>query len=318
MQIADSVQQVTETFGSIIFWLNRWHQNGCRLDSGMDELPLSPELRDVVDLMLPDGDSLRNFVNSWGFIQGGPPAPTCWNLLEQLLADRSAKTKAGQLLLDIRQLAYRSHDGDKEAGSVLFLISLEATLRLNMLDYRPDEALLRIVRSCKLYPVIESAFPTMRRERKDFQKIRTEQSRPSKARFSPDSVSTLMAAATLAFMHLVRIGLRQPADRDWTEQVRKLPPISRGTARKWWELAKPAIIEQYPDLGEFVLGHLSADTPKNNGEAIRRIRYPFINSLWQLLADPDEPDTRAKPNDGAQTHEDNVPTGKSNPRHRSN
>jgi hypothetical protein len=262
----------------------------------MKEPEIGPELGDVLELMVPDGHDLRSFVKGWQYIQHGPPLPTCWNLLEQLEAERTAKTKSGELILQIRHIAHRARLGDEQAGGILMLVALEATLRLNMLARSADAVLKWITHQCKLWPVVDSSFPTLRTTHQDLDALGIDSdSADAKARFSTASMATFMAASTVAYMHLVRKGLRNPSNQLWAQKVRKLPALTRRTARKWWKLADSEIREQFPDLAYLILGHLDPRTPKTDGEAMRRIRYPFIKSLWQLLSEVPQRSNTARP-----------------------
>lgn len=264
----------------------------------MDEPAIDSELKEVLELMIPAGQELRSFIEGWQYIQHGPPRPTSWNLLETVEAERSAATKSGEVILWIRRLAHSSHLGNANAGGILAAIALEATLRLNMLMHKPNDVQYWMARHLQLWPVVHSAYPTLRTVHPD---VRGAEHSPetANARFSPTSTATFMAGVTLAFMQLVRSGERRPANRMWRDQVRKLPPVSGRTVHKWWTLAKREIYEQYPDLAEVVLGQVLVgnDIQRTNGEAMRRIRYPFLKSMWRVVAEP--PTTQKKPNSKA-------------------
>lgn len=166
------------------------------------------------------------------------------------------------------------------------LVALEATLRFNMANRKPDPLLWWLVNECKLWPVIHSLFPPLERAPQDIEELRNANPELAKTRFSTESQATFIAASTLAFMVLVRIGIRQPSNQLWAESVRQLPSLDEESVYAWWELGKQQICDQYPDIAEVVLGHVlvGADIKKTNGEAMRRIRYPFIKSVWQLFS----------------------------------
>lgn len=260
----------------------------------MGEPAIGPELKEVLELMIPAGQELRSFIEGWQYIQHGPPLPTSWNLLESIETERPATTKSGEVILWIRELSHLSHLGDDQAGSILAAIALEATLRLNMLMHKPNDVLFWVARHLKLWPVIYSSFPTLCTVQPDVDGAE-HSAQAATARFSPTATATFMAGVTLAFMQLVRSGERHPSNRVWGDQVRKLPPISSKTVHTWWALAKQEIYAQYPDLAEVVLGHVlvGEDIQRTNGEALRRIRYPFLKSVWKVLAE--QPAAQTKP-----------------------
>jgi hypothetical protein len=272
-------------------------------------IDLGPEAREVLAMMLPNGHNLREVVDAYHAATGAENAPFYHALnrlpILQPLEDAqvTAQTRSGEVVLYIRRLARRTHDGEAEAAFVLALIALEATLHLNWIS-RESHTIAELAPHMPLWPIIWSPVSTMKTTKDLMAKLNVgadfiaakgtetrkivqtdkghkwgKASGKRGARPNVASKATFYAAAVACYMLGIRGGVSSSIHASWADKVRRLPPFSGGTVNLWWPLALEEINRSYPDIARVIYG---GSLRKGKQEALRTIREAFQN-IWKVF-----------------------------------
>lgn len=246
---------------------------------------LGPEAREILSLLLPTGTNLREFITSChARLNPGAICPSPWNLLEYTELPPEATTPAGKIIEQIQRWGRDAREGDLQAGILLALVALEGALQLKSTTPR-NPALAEFATKMPLWAVVWSPISTFRTTRRQINalQIGMHMGQLQGSKLGVDALPSFLAAAVACYMYAVKIGHCHPTEAKWAKEVRDLPDLTQKTAQHWWPLALKEINRSYPDIVEYLFGHIKPELRKPKNEAIRVVRQPFKEAIWKMF-----------------------------------
>jgi hypothetical protein len=184
----------------------------------------------------------------------------------------------------LQRLSKKAALGDKVSAHLLMVITTEAVCELNAAIAEQPELFRQMARTVPAWPILWTSVPLIKEQFKAQTKLEIGQALPHanhKARLSRKAKPANIAISAVNYMSLVLERYQDHPDLTWQQKVRALPPYDQNSARKWWRLAEQEIQRSFPSLHQHLLGAYSY--PRDLGEALRRVGYPFRNSAWKAF-----------------------------------